>query len=187
MRRGRARRDRARRGGARRLASKARRSAESHARLCTPRFWRFRSCLLSQRCETTTRPFSKSTRLMRSCESCETGNSRLSVRRRASLVTVDPFALRSRRRARVEPMPGAASLAAAAAAAKADISELEQASVVGRRIADRSFINQLNHRYGGPTSHAPRMAERVTEDRARRHAEIDQLRRNRSVLSLIHI
>ena len=81
-------------------------------------------------------------------------------------------------------MPGAASLAAAAAAAKADISELEQASVVGRRIADRSFINQLNHRYGGPTSHAPRMAERVTEDRARRHAEIDQLRRNRSVSAI---
>ena len=81
-------------------------------------------------------------------------------------------------------MPGAASLAAAAAAAKADISELEQANVVGRRIADRSFINQLNHRYGGPTSHAPRMAERVTEDRARRHAEIDQLRRNRSVSAI---
>ena len=81
-------------------------------------------------------------------------------------------------------MPGAASLAAAAAAAKADISELEQASVVGRRIADQSFINQLNHRYGGPASRAPRMAERVTAERAQRHAEIDQLRRNRSVSAI---
>ena len=82
-------------------------------------------------------------------------------------------------------MPGAASIAAAAAAAKADISELEQASVVGRRIADQSFINQLNHRYGGPTTaHAPRMAERVAAERARRHAEIDQLRRNRSVSAI---
>ena len=82
-------------------------------------------------------------------------------------------------------MPGAAAIAAAAAAAKADISELEQASVVGRRIADQSFINQLNHRYGGPTTaHAPRMAERVAAERARRHAEIDQLRRNRSVSAI---
>ena len=82
-------------------------------------------------------------------------------------------------------MPGAAGIAAAAAAAKADISELEQASVVGRRIADHSFISQLNHRYGGPTPpHAPRMAERVAAERARRHAEIDQLRRNRSVSAI---
>ena len=82
-------------------------------------------------------------------------------------------------------MPGAAAIAAAAAATKADISELEQASVVGRRIADQSFINQLNHRYGGPTTaHAPRMAERVAAERARRHAEIDQLRRNRSVSAI---
>ena len=81
-------------------------------------------------------------------------------------------------------MPGAAAIAAAAAAAKADISELEQASVVGRRIADQSFINQLNHRYGGPASRAPRMAERVTAERAQRHAEIDQLRRNRSVSAI---
>ena len=74
------------------------------------------------------------------------------------------------------------------ATAKADISELEQASVVGRRIANQSFIDQLNHRYGSHLNHrpayTPRMADTVTADRARRHAEIDQLRRNRSVSAL---
>ena len=82
-------------------------------------------------------------------------------------------------------MPGAAAIAAAGPRGqRGHLPELEQANVVGRRIADRSFINQLNHRYGGLTSHAPRMAERVTAERARRHAEIDQLRRNRSVSAI---